>query len=254
MVGGDAGPGGQFVAAEAQGQHPVVPQNPAHGPEHPAEQQEAVGAVVVVAVVGQPRRELAEQRGGAGVHVHAVEARCRRRPGRCGEPVRQLVDLRLLHDHGHLAVDGVGHPRGGPQGVLGVGRRALAPGVAQPGQHQGAVGPAGVGHGGPARAAVGGQGGPLVGPVGGVDRSRLADHDPRPAGGPAGVVRHVAVGDVPSPAQVGHVGAEDHPGRGAPAGQGHTAGQVGHGLSRRSGAGPSRPAGARRRTARAGSG
>ena len=101
---------------------------------------QAVLAVGVVALVGEPGVELAQDRQRAGVDLHPVEAGPDGRPGRRGEALDQCLDLGGAHGHRHLAADHVGHRGRRPQHRLRVGARPLAAGVAESGQHHGAVG------------------------------------------------------------------------------------------------------------------
>ena len=132
-----------------------------------------------------------------GVPPGRTRPRCRRSP---------LVQLRRWLPRHH-----VGHPGRRPQHRLRVGAGALATGVAEAGQDDRSVGPAGLGDGPPAGPAVGRQGGPLVGPVVRGDRRRLGDDHARTAAGPPGVVGDVAVADGAAAPQVGLVGPEHHP-------------------------------------------
>ena len=153
-----------------------------------------------------------------GVDLHAVEPARHGEAGGVVEPGDDGGDVVGLHPLGHLAARHLGHPARGPQLALVVGRAALTAGVAEGGDHERAVGPAGIGHGPPPWPAVGGQRRPLVRPVRWMDAG-LLDHDRAAAAACAPfVVGDMARRDSPVVAEVGDVRAEQQPvAGGAPA-------------------------------------
>lgn len=97
------------------------------GPDHPAHELGPVLAELVVAEVGEPRAELAQEAVLTGVQLHAVAACLDGSFSRDTESSDQGLDLPGLHGLGNLAGLHVGH-RGGPeQDTLVIGARALPP-------------------------------------------------------------------------------------------------------------------------------
>ena len=210
---GHPSPGGQFVAAQPQPEHPPSSERLPHRAQHALGKQQPVLAVIVAALVGQPRLELAQQRVLAGVDLDPVQPGSGRQGGGSSEALDQRVDLRALHLHGQLARSRVWYPRRCPQRGLGERRGALHPSVPQPGQHQCAMWPAGRDGPGPARPALGSQRCALVGPVRGVHARGLGHDDAAAPRRPPGVVGDVPRRDLPAPAEVGLVRPEHHPAR-----------------------------------------
>ena len=103
--------------------------------DHPAGEQQAVGAPLVAALVGQPGEELADQAVLAGVDLHAVAAGVDGELARRREAGDDGLDVVVLHPLRDLAAVDLGHPRRRPQLALAVGRRALAAGVVERRDH-----------------------------------------------------------------------------------------------------------------------
>ena len=215
-LGGDAGPGGELVAAQPEPDDPVGTDRVAHRGQHPAGEQRPVLAPLVAAGVGQPRQELAHQGELAGVDLDAVAARNDRPPRRVGEPVDDRRDVVGLHLLGDLTGVHLGDPTRRPQLALGPVRGALAPGVAEPGQHDRPVGSARLDHRRPAGAALERERSALERPVRRVHRGVLGDDHAGAAAGPTPVVGDVALRERPTASEVGLVGAEHDAARRGP--------------------------------------
>ena len=120
-----------------------------------ARESQTVGAVAVGPLIGEPGVELTEDGGHAGIDLDAVETRVDGRLSGRPEALDQGGDVRLLHDHRHLAVDDVGHRRGTPERGLRVSRRALGAAMAEPGEDGGGEWATSVRHLPPPGSAVG---------------------------------------------------------------------------------------------------
>ena len=133
-LGGNSGPRCQLVTGQPQCQHALTADLGAHRRQHRAGQRQAVAAVAVGALAGEPGVELPQQRPRAGVDLDPVGARLGRGRGGRSETRDDGVDLRLRHHHRGLPADHVGEAGRPPQLALGERRRALQPGVAEPGE------------------------------------------------------------------------------------------------------------------------
>ena len=109
LLRGHAGPWGQLVAAQSEGEHSSATDGRAHRAEHLACESQTVGSEGVGSLIGEPGVELTEDGGHAGIDFDAVEARVHGCLSGRAEALDQGGDVRLLHDHRHLAVDDVGH-------------------------------------------------------------------------------------------------------------------------------------------------
>ncbi len=207
---GDACPGRQLVAAEAQPDDGGA-RRLAHRLDDLTGEQEPVAAPDVVALVGEPTEELAHEAVLSGVDLHPVAASRDCQPRGGGEPGDHLPDVVGFHPLGHLASVHLGHPARRPQRGLAVGTAALAAGVVEGGDDQRAVGVAGGGDGAPPIATTLRERCTFVGPVAGVDAGPLGDDHPAATTGPPFVVGGVAGGEESVVvAEVGYVGAEHH--------------------------------------------
>ena len=190
----DPGPRRELVARQPQPDDPVGARPVARRGDHPTGEQQAVLTPLVVALVGEPAQELADQAVLAGIDLHAVEVGLGRQLGGVPEPVDHRLDVVGLHPLRHLTGVGLRHARGRPQRRLAVRRRSLPAGMIERGDHERPVRPAGLRHGPPSRGASFGEGGPLVGPVRAVDRCALDHHRAAPSRGTPLVVGDVAGG------------------------------------------------------------
>ena len=209
-LGNDAGPRRQLVARQPQPDQAATHAGP-HRVQHLTSEAQPVGAVVVVAQVGQPRQELAHQAVLAGIDLDPVESAAHGQIGGGTEAPHDGLDLVMLHDLGHLAGVDLGHAAGRPQRTLAVGRRSLSAGVADSGDGQRPMGVHPIGQRRPAGAAVGGERTTLVGPIRFVDRCLFADHQAGATGRTTLVVRQVPFADRPIKAEIRLVGTEQHP-------------------------------------------
>ncbi len=109
------------------------------GQDRPAHELDAVLAELVVAEVGEPRAELAQEAVLTGVQLHTVAACFDRRLSRDAESGDQGPDLVGLHGFGNFAGLHVGHRGRAEQDTLVIGARALASRVAERSDHEGAL-------------------------------------------------------------------------------------------------------------------
>ena len=106
----DPRPRRQLVARQAQPDDARRADRRPHGGDHVAGEPQPVGTPLVVAVVGQPRQELADEAVLAGVHLDAVAPGVPRDPCRLAEAGDDGGDVVRLHPLRHLAGDDLGHP------------------------------------------------------------------------------------------------------------------------------------------------
>ena len=96
------GPRRELVARQAQPDHGVAGRG-THGAEHVAGEALPIVPPLVVALVGQPAEELADEAVLAGVDLDPVAPRRHGRGRRGGEPVDDGADVTRLHRLGDLA-------------------------------------------------------------------------------------------------------------------------------------------------------
>ena len=219
MLGRDAGPRRQLVARQPQPDDAVGADGGAHGGEDVAGEAQAVGAPLVVALVGQPGEELADQAVLAGVDLDAVAAGVDGGRGGGAEPGDDGGDVVGLHPLRDLAASHLGHARRRPQRRAGC--RPTSPARRRGRATASTSAPCG-------RQAAATAAQPGVGPCAPAAPARRASRDgwtlapsttivPQPPAGPAPVVGDVTVGKrAVVVAEVGHVRAEQDPVRRRP--------------------------------------
>ena len=182
----DPRPRRQFVAAQAQSEQQRVR---SHGLDDLASEEQAVLPPCIVAMVRQARQELAHQAVLAGVDLDTVAAGlpCNRRASRKSGDHR--LDVGGLHPLRRLAAVDLRDARRGPQRLLVVGTAALAAGVIERGDHEGAVRVAGLGDRSPTGPARPRERRPVVRPIAVVHAGAFGDDDTATSCGSSGVVR-----------------------------------------------------------------